>query len=382
MKKTILVLLILVTTSSIKAVEPAVYVPPLPADLEAFTDNEELFFNKLMDFYIPAILLKNQLDLLNIKTNTKIPPLSYETISNMETKDIKKYQKIASDLYKKVKETDLNIVDQNLFLCEKEKNELKKQITKLSIDTIASRKNQEIYELLKASLDSSLQQNKEIEKNLWKKIDDLTDEFNEYKINSTYEGNKKPVFYMKTEINAEYYFFNDTRLNSKLSPGFGINVVLIKLTKNTSAINFWGKYNFLTTDVSAYSQKPQYVYNVLKNTTNVWSFGTDLQLSLGDLFNINKIDWFLNLGYGYFIGYSKYNNLSYQENDFSGYEIKIETTVGRFSSSFPFSLVFGTNFKKFTDELIFTDINNPVNLGKLWITSIYTGIQFDFVKLY
>lgn len=382
MKKIILILLILLDISYLQAIEPVTYVPSLPANLEAFTDNEEIFFNKVMDYYIPAILLKNQLDLLNIKTNINIPPLSFEMLSNMETKDIQKYYNDASKLYKKVQETELNIVDQNLFRCEKEKNELKKQLIKLSLDTIASNKNQEIYELLQLSLDSSLQKSKDIEKKLWKKIQKLNEEFNEYKLNSLYIGNQQPSFDIKFELFTEQNFFNDERINSKLSPGIGLTMQLIKLTKKSSKVNLWGKYNLLTNEISAPSQKPPQVNAIVKNHINVWSTGADLQISLSDFFYINKVVWNFNIGAGYFSCYSKYYNTSIPENDFAGYEIKMETSLGRFSTSFPFKLVFGTNFKKFSDELIFSSINNTINLGKPWISSIYAGIQFDFVKLY
>jgi hypothetical protein len=78
MKKIILLFMLIFGTIQLMAIEPIVYVPQLPADLDAYTDDENIYFSKLMDYYLPAKMLETQLILYNQKPNQTVPQLTYD----------------------------------------------------------------------------------------------------------------------------------------------------------------------------------------------------------------------------------------------------------------------------------------------------------------
>jgi hypothetical protein len=382
MKYFLLIIIFLVIQSNTKAVEPTAFVPPLPGNLDAYTDNEEIFFAKVMDYYIPALLLDNQLRLLGQTPQIKvIPKFTYEMVNNLDPKYIKQYYKIATDLFNQVKNTELNIVDQNLYKCEKEKSELQKQVIKLSLDTIASTQNKELYEMLIKNFDSTIIQHKEFEKLLLEKIDKLNSELYNDKINNINGNSNLQIFSIKVSNELEQFFYSLDNIQTYLSPGIDCNITLIKLSPQANFISLWGKYNYIANLVTT-SQNNRADFNNWKFSSDLLSLGMNFEFSLSQIINTNNLNWIFDLGIGYFKQYTKVVNTNLPDNEFSGYKIKMETSFYKFSQVFPIGLVFGVDFNKYSDNLFFPVGPSAVDLGKIWAPSVYAGIRFNLINIY
>jgi len=128
MKKIILLFMLIFGTIQLMAIEPIVYVPQLPADLDAYTDDENIYFSKLMDYYLPAKMLETQLILYNQKPNQTVPQLTYDIISDLEPRTISNYYKIAKNLYEQAKSLQYSQIDNELANSKAEVEKLKARI--------------------------------------------------------------------------------------------------------------------------------------------------------------------------------------------------------------------------------------------------------------
>jgi len=104
MHKTLILLLLIIATSvsSVIAMKPIVIVPPPPQNYEVYTDNEDIFFEKYLEYYIPAIMLQAQLKIVGVSNYPSIPSLSFQDIQNLDVQKLKNIVKVANNLMKQV----------------------------------------------------------------------------------------------------------------------------------------------------------------------------------------------------------------------------------------------------------------------------------------
>lgn len=356
--------------------EPVANVPQLPGNLEPYTDSEEMYFDKLMEYYIPALMLETQLKLMNVTPKSKVPLVSSTMLSNMDPKYFKQYNKIAFELYAQIKDLPMDVIDKQLANSETENKMLKKENTKLMIDTIGAHKNKELYEMLLASIDQTISANKSLEQKYVLRIKKLLSELSDVKYNANQCLNSNPSFVLTISPFAEQFFNNNSQINSVLSPGILGSMSVLRISKDVGIINIWGKYTFITSD-----NKNRNGYFITYKE-DMWSFGGDFEVNLTKLMNEENFSWSFKIGAGYFKGYVKTPNLALAEQSYHGNLIKLETDFYNFSQIFPFGIVIGANFNKYSTDLIYSDFLNEINLGSPWVPSIYMGLKFNLLQIY
>lgn len=371
MRKTTFLFAIFLLTMKMMAIEPVVQVPQLPADLDAYTDDENIYFSKLMDYYLPAKVLETQLILYKQKPNQTIPQLTYDIISDLEPRTISNYYKIAKSLLNQVQSLDYSQIDNELANSKAEIEKLKKEIVRLSLDTTGISQIIETNEFLKENNQELRQKMNEIEKAYLLKIAEIDKQI--YSTKLQYAQNEKiyPTFLLTASPLIEQFFFGDENLSSPISPGAMVNLSVLKLWDNTSVISLWGKYQYLSTEAIS-TIDPYFGKSIFY--TNVWSFGLDFELNLSKVFEIKDFDWTMKLGGGYLIQ----NTTNAIQNTINADVIKLQFDFYNFSKTLPLGVVIGTTFNKYLDDLVI----GWIHLGTPWVPTIYAGLKFDIVKVY
>lgn len=381
MKKIITTILFLGIYIGLYAVEPICTVPALPGNLDPYTDEEEIYFDKLMEYYLPAVTLEAQLKLMNITPKMKVPILSSEMLDNMDPKYFKQYNKIAFELYSQIKNLKMDVVNKQLFDSESENKILKKDNTQLMIDTIGSHKYKELYTMLLDAVDKSISDNKEIEKKYVEKIRKLLNELSDTKYRFTTENYNQPSFVLSASPIMEQFFYNSSQVNSFIAPGVILNVNALRISKNIGLINIWGKFCQLTTQSKVLPSLPgSNTWLTYKN--DQWTFGSDFELNLSELMNIQSLGWSFKVGAGYMKGYIRTPNIGVGQIEYNGNMIKLETDFNNINKVLPFGVTLGMNFNKFNSDLIYPQFQRNINLGKPWIPSVYMGLNFNLLNVF
>jgi len=371
MKKIILLFMLIFGTIQLMAIEPIVYVPQLPADLDAYTDDENIYFSKLMDYYLPAKMLETQLILYNQKPNQTVPQLTYDIISDLEPRTISNYYKIAKSLFNQVQSLQYSQIDNELANSKAAIEKLNNEIVKLSLDTTGITQIIETNEFLKENNQELRQKMNEIEKAYLQKIAELDKQIYETKMQYAKNDRVYPTFLLTASPLIEQFFFGNDNLSSPISPGAMANLSLIKLWNNTTVISLWGRYQYLSTE--AISTIDPY-FGTSTFYTNVWSFGLDFELNLSKLFEIKDFDWTMKLGGGYLIQ----NTTNANQSTINADVIKFQLDFYNFSKTLPLGVVVGTTFNKYLDDLVI----GWIHLGTPWVPTIYAGLKFDIVRIY
>lgn len=104
MHKILILLVIMMITYNypIFAAKPIANVPPAPKNYEVYTDNEDIYLEKYLEYYTPALMLQTQLKMMGVTNYPNIPLFSYEDLENMDIQKLKSIVKIANNLSKQV----------------------------------------------------------------------------------------------------------------------------------------------------------------------------------------------------------------------------------------------------------------------------------------
>jgi hypothetical protein len=363
------------------AVEPICTVPQLPGNLDSYTDEEAIYFDKLMEYYLPAVTLEAQLKLMNITPKMKVPILSSEMLDNMDPKYFKQYNKLAFELYSQIKNLKMDVVNKQLFDSESENKILKKDNTQLMIDTIGTHKYRELYQMLLEAIDKSISDNKQIEKKYVEKIRNLLNEISDTKYNLSPNEKATPSFVLSFTPIIEQFYYNDDRIGSEIAPGVIVNMNALRISKNVGLINLWGKFCQLTTQGrSGSNYPPNQSWLTYKN--DQWAFGGDFELNISALMKTESVGWSFKAGFGYMKGFIRVPNVGLPQYEYTGNIIKLETDFYNLNKLFPFGITLGANFNKFNRDLAYPNFQNNINLGKIWVPSIYFGLNFNLLQVY
>jgi hypothetical protein len=382
MKKIFIILFVLGICQSALAVEPICNVPPLPGNLDSYTDEEGIYFDKLMEYYLPAATLEAQLKLMNITPKMKVPVLSSEMLDNMDPKYFKQYNKIAFELYSQIKNLKMDVVNKQLFDSELENKSLKKENTQLTIDTIGTQKYKELYNMLLEAVDKSISDNKKVEKKYVEKIRKLLDELSDTKFNLAPDEKINAAYVLTLSPIIEQYYYNNEKIGTEIAPGAMISMNLLRISKNVGVINAWGKYTYLTSRVNLNSNWNGFTTNEITYKNDIWGFGGDFELSISELAKFESLSWSFKLGFGYMQGYVKSLNLAIIDKEFSGNIIKIETDFYNFNKTFPFGVKIGANFNKYNTDLVYPQFQKEIYMEKPWIPSVYFGLNFNLLQVF
>lgn len=380
MRKVLILLTIMFVTNNINlfAIKPIANIPADPNNFEIFTENEEIFFEKYLEYYVPAIMLQTQLRMVGVEQFAKIPKLTYEDIENLDKKKLQDIAKAAKNLIKQV-EALPESYNPALINCEKMKSELESQLFQLSLDTIGLKQEKKYVDLLKIKLEEVIAQaekNEQVYNLNYQKL--VKDNF-ELKYYRTIDKSPLQLFLVKLTAKASQLFLNNNDVEKDVYPAFNINFEAVNLLQQKASISLWSEYSFQTTKIkiNPFNNNDRQHYN-----EQVLAFGSDIGLNLSKFFQIKRVKWDFDLGFGYFKGFINHTNYNFPKSEYQGNVIKVETSFDNLSQLTPFGIHLGLYFNRFADDIIYYKEGPPVILQSSWRPSIYLGISFNFIQIY
>lgn len=381
MRKVLILLTIMVAfgSNSLFAIKPIATIPADPNNYEVFTENEEIFLEKYLEYYIPAVMLQTQLRMVGVDKYPKLPPFSFQDIESLDAKKLKNIAKVARDLTKQV-EVLPESYNPALINCEKVKSELESQLFQLSLDTIGLSKEKKYIDKLKKKLEDIIAQSEKNEMTYNQNYQKLVQENFELKYYGTIDKEPMQLFLVKVTAKGSQLFLNSNDIEKGVFPSFNIDFEALNIAQQRASISLWSEYSMQTTKIkinpiSNNNDRQHYSEQIL-------AFGADVGLNLSKLFNIKRIKWDFDLGFGYFKGFVNHTNYNYSKSEYQGNIIKVETSFHNFSRLTPFGIHFGGYFNRFADDIIYYKEGAPVILRSSWRPSIYAGISFNLIQIY
>ncbi len=361
------------------AIKPIATIPIEPNNFEVFTENEEIFMEKYLEYYVPAIMLQTQLRMVGVEQVRKIPSFSFQDIENLEVSKLKSIAKTAKELIKQV-ELLPESYNPSLYNCEKMKAELESQLFKLSLDTIELSKEKKYTELLKKKLEEIIAQAEKNEMIYNQKYQKLVEENFELKYYGVLDKEPMNLFLVKITAKGSQLFLNNSDIEKGVFPAFNINLEAVNIAKQRANISLWAEYSLQTTKIKInpfINSNDRQHYN-----EQILAFGADAGFNLSKLFKIKRIKWNFDLGFGYFKGFVNHTNYNFPKSEYQGNIIKVETSFYNFSRLTPFGVHFGTYFNRFADDIVYYKEGPPLFLKSGWRPSIYAGISFNLIQIY
>lgn len=381
MHKTLIlfIFMIAVYNSQIFAAKPITSVPAPPINYEVYTDNEDIYFEKYLEYYIPAIMLQTQLKMMGVKNFPQLPALSYQDLENMDVQKLKNIVNVANNLLKQVVSLP-DTYNPSLIDCEKSKSQLEAQIFQLTLDTIALSKDKKFLETLRKKLQELITQSEKNEMMYLQNYQKLVQENFELKYLETLDKDPMNLFLLKLIAKGSQLFVNNSDIEKNVFPSISLNFEAVNIAQNRANVNLWSEYSYQFTKVKINpfvqsNDRQHYIEHVI-------SFGADAGLNLAKLFNIKRIKWDFDLGYGYFIGFVNHANYNFPKTEYQGNIIKVETSFYNFWKLTPFGLHFGTYFNRFADDVVYFKDGPPTVIRSGWHPSIYMGISFNLIQVF
>lgn len=381
MRKILILLLVMIAvcSNSLYAIKPIVNIPADPNSFEVFTENEEIFLEKYLEYYIPAIMLQTQLRMVGVEQYPKIPPFKYEDIENLDVKKLQSIAKLAKNLTKQI-ETLPESYNPALINCEKAKSELESQLFRLSLDTIGMTKEKKYVESMQKKLEEVVAQAEKNEMIYNQNFQKLVQENFELKYYGTIDKEPLQLFLVKFMAKGSQLFMNNDDIEKGISPAFNINFEAVNIAKQRANICLWSEYSFQTTKIKILpllNSNDRQHYN-----EQILAFGVDVGLNLSKLFQIRRIKWDFDLGFGYFKGFVNHTNYNYPKSEYQGNIVKVETSFHNFSRLTPFGIHLGAYFNRFGEDILYYKDGPPAILKSGWRPSIYAGISFNIIQIY
>lgn len=364
MNKTMVLIVLFLSTSFIEAAKPVLEVPNLPnkSELELYEESEGLFAMKLLEYYKMAVALEIQLKILGVDSETKSVQPVFEELEDMDIKTLRKYYNIAAFLHSEV----LKAPDSDRQILLDKINELESQIR----DTVA------IYTIEKGALrnellDLMLTRLKQLENQNAKNIE-LVIEQNyvdcmDYHTIFSVAGISKIFFSQGNDIVK-----NDPALGLQVSVNAG------------KLVGFWDgfqlRYEYLA---PKFFTEYKYIEEPLNYYRHQWNTNIN-NINLGGKAVLGKSPDLIH-GFNIFVGYfwadSKIYNIPESVMNWDGASLSIDYFVASPSCKFPFELFAGiTIYNSFSRNLVFQTIvpgHEFNDLGKTHL-SANIGLKYNF----
>ncbi|ROL56576.1 hypothetical protein D9V84_07655 [Bacteroidetes/Chlorobi group bacterium Naka2016] len=350
-----LVLSILLGLPKTFAIQPIVTVPELPRNLRNFVADERKYFELIVDYYLRAKLLEAQLDTSNV-----VQAINYDAVQNLDLNELRKMASLAKELYNKVlalpeekriinlRQQIDKLLKENLFL-------------KIENDQLKVESNYKSLVDLKDSLILALT------KQLIECENDKTKE-----LLNIYEKTQNPPL-LSFGVNGTQYFFDKGNLRTYIAPTFDLSLRFLNLASGIVNLDFTTNYTYLTNIVDN-------TYNDIvlqqKFKDDIWNFQVSIGFDMSKVLNAKSFMWKIGFGAGYFLCYTKEEQVYGFQNDYRGFSVNIHTIIGGFSKKVPIGIVAGGTFFKYLDDLAY----DRVFLGKVFVPSIYLGLKFNFIN--
>lgn len=361
------------------AIKPVVMVPPEPRNYEAYTESEEIYFDKLLEFYIPAIMLQSQLKILGVQQIPSLPTITYQDLENMEIRTLQRVSRIARNLYNMIDSLPESY-NPALINCEKVRSDLESKLFKLSLDTISLSRERKYIEILQKKLAEIIEKSEQNEMMFNKKYQELVEENFNLKYFGLLDKDPIQIFLVKILTKATQIYVNNSDIEKSIYPTFNLNFDAVNIAKQRVSIGLWTEYSFLTTKVKPYRIIPnrdREHYN-----EQIISGGLDVGINLSKFFNIKTLRWDFDLGVGYFKGFVNHANYTFPKSEYQGNIIKAETSFQNFSRLTPFGVHLGIYFNKFNEDVLYFTDSQPVTMKWGWRPSVYAGISFNIIQIF
>ncbi len=361
------------------AAEPVIQVAQLPSDerLEIWEESEEIFTEKVMEYYHQATLLYMQAKLSGFETNELIIPPSFEQLSDMDIETIKEYHALAMKYFAIVESLpeignreEIDRLRKELFAAMNKNNELEKRQYELALkhnDLTFYRDN------WKAAREEAAKLNR--------KLDSATAAMDKYliqregEIRATYERNVRrftPVFSIGGTANK--YYIRDNGIEDKIAFGG-------QLTFNPEPVFGFGRYFELFGEYIV----PRFVTE-LKNEgirdSDKWNsqlYTIGLNFKFDNVIDVKDFTGGIKIGGGQFWGNGKLDNVNYGAATFEGQMIRFEMFVRNADISLPLELFFAYS-SYFASDFVFDSQLQYMDLGEPQFNVLTLGVRLALWK--
>lgn len=350
-------------------------IPALPsnAQLEAYTENEELYAEKLFEYYNLAVEYNTLLKEREVTSRSKINIPSNEELTSPDINTIKKYYKIAQDL-----KNQFDAIPKNNTI-----SKLKKYRNVIdSLRTDNERLKSEIYDF---SLDEN---NTPFYKKLSDKLieDNAKDKFIEDSINlnrldrmkKSYDNLKKlytdsyatSTIMMSTAFCGSRVYFGSSSV--KTDPGFNLG-----LNINAGPIFGFGKVIEIFGNYTSFKLKydDSFTNTQIEYSANMFHIGA--QYILKDLFKLDDFKANVALGTGFFFGDARTPNLNGENLSFKGNFLKAELSFRNINYNFPLELFINYTANSHSNDLIFVLPNSNSSITNPSSEILSIGARFN-----
>ncbi len=361
------------------AAEPVVKVSPLPSDerLEIWEESEEIFTEKVMEYYHQATLLYMQAKLSGFETNESIIPPSFEELSDMEIQTIKDYHALAMKYFAIVEsmpETgnreEIDRLRKELFAAMNKNNDMEKRQYELAL----KHNDMEFYrENWKAAREEAAKLNR--------KLDSATAAMDKYliqregEIRATYERNVRrftPVFSIGGTANK--YYIRENGVDDKISFGG-------QLTFNPEPVFGFGRYF----EIFGEYIMPRFTTVQIGEgmpATDKWNsqlYTIGLNFKFDDVIDLQDFTGGIKLGGGHFWGSGKLDNMDYGAANFEGEMIRFEMFVRNADIALPLELFFAYS-SYFASDMTFDSRMQYLDLGEPQFNVLTLGVRLALWK--
>ncbi len=379
MYKLLLLLFILSMQLTAFAAKPVIDIAPLPSDerLEIWEESEEIFTEKVMEYYHKATLLYMQAKLSGFETNELILPPSFEQLSDMEIQTIKDYHALAMKYFAILESLpeignreQIDKLRKELFVQMNANNEMEKRQYELALQ----HNDLEFYKKnWKAAREEAAKLNR--------KLDSATAAMDKYliqregEIRASYERNVRrftPVFSIGGTANK--YYFREDGINDKIAFGG-------QITFNPEPVFGFGRY----LEIFGEYIVPRFVTDQitqgvkLSDKWNSQLYTIGLNLKFDNVIDLKDFTGGIKIGAGHFWGSGNLDNVDYGAATFEGEMIRFEMFVRNADISLPLELFVAYN-SYFASEFVFDSRLQYLNFGEPQFNVLTMGVRLALWK--
>ncbi len=356
---------------------------PSQAEYEFITENEEIYYQKLMEYY--QIANSNWMK-LNDKgyTNFKKPLLpSSEELTSPDAAILRKYYKQAKESANAIAKIQGNKLidvlknyDVELSKLRNENERLQSEIFMAQLDTNYTYRLRDLVNELYLENDSLREAKMMSDIANLKKNRKKIEEIEKY-----YSSNySKHTNVMSFDFGGNQYFSNNSALEYEPNFRFGINLntnALIGIENDNFEI--YGEYNNFNSNLSNQNTTGSLIFN-----SQLYAFG--LSGTIKDIMNLGSYSGYLKVGVGFFFSDTKSPNQINFNSDYArssnkGQQLRLELGFRNTVRNHPVDLFIGYSLLFYNNSVVYS-APETLNIGKINQSSLNFGLRFGLWKQY
>ncbi len=389
--KNLLFLTLLLTFSyfALDAAQPLVELKDLPPDekLEFYEESEELFVDKVLEYYNYVLAFKTQLDMLGVDTKIKFSSPTYEELTDLDLKVIKKYFAIAKALEKEVKQASGNFARNEIQELREETAKQKRKFDSLSLQEKKEYLAANSISFYKRRIENLLNENQRqnvvidsLKYETYEQVNKTREKVKEYY--EDYFKYSSPV--VSISGSGNYFFFPDERIEEKVSFGMEAIFNLQPISKYGKYFDVWGAYwapvfNANYDNPNLYRLPPNYS-QTYKWNNHLYALGANI--SIPNILKLEDLAIGFKTGAGQFWGKGHMYNVNEEIADYSGQVLKFELNFGKPNVFAPIQIFASYSTYFLSDDLTFHSPNkwDIIDLNEPNISSFAIGVRYIVLK--